>query len=164
MRKDLKQSFGPARVAKKKEIYSALMVQKELKKGHKEELLAQERRGNIQLLRRNPKKLAQKVWGGNLSSTAPTVDATAAFAFFSSTFKASMPPALDLGCLKPPLTMDQSPPPSFSAKDVRQILRHTRNGSAPGLDGVPYSMLKAFPFCTLLITLHGFLFSILRAL
>ncbi len=71
LRKDLKRAVGSARVETKRAIYSALMIQKKLKKENREELLAQERWANIRLLRRNPKKLAQKVWGGNLSSTVP---------------------------------------------------------------------------------------------
>ena len=68
LRRDLKRAVGQQRLDIKRSIYSALAIQKELKKVHAEEVKAQEIRENVKLLRRNPKKLAQKVWGGNLSS------------------------------------------------------------------------------------------------
>ena len=78
LRRELKSARGPLRTETKRRIYSALMIQKELKKENAKELYAQEVRNNLKLLRRNPKKLSQKIWGGSLSSTPPSVDADAA--------------------------------------------------------------------------------------
>ncbi len=146
MRRDLKQAVGHQRLDIKRSIYSALTIRKELKKEHAKEVLAQEIRANVKLLRRNPKKLAQKIWGGNLSTTPPSVDAEAATTFFSTLFAAPHPPQIDPSELTHSFPTDPSLAPIFTVKEVRKVLRRTRNSSAPGLDGIPYSMLKAFPW------------------
>ena len=160
LRKDLKSAKGPVRVEAKRRIYSALMIQKELKKENAKEILAQEVRSNLKLLRRNPKKLSQKIWGGSLSSTPPAVDADAASAFFTRLFATSTPDLSAPDWLSSPFHSDLSPAPTFSVADIRHALRRTRNSSAPGLDGVTYALIKALPW---LHHLLAHLFSLVAA-
>ena len=162
LRKKMKHCSGDERGAVKKSIYATLALQKELKGQLKKEIKAQEFRANLKMLRRNPTKVAQKIWGGNLSSAPPEVDVAVAEAFFSKTFSApSTAPLFPMpDWLPPSRAPDLSNPPTFSVKDVRKILRRTKNRSAPGLDGVPYSMLKALPW---LHHLLAHLFSLVAA-
>ena len=160
LRKELKSVRGPTRIEVKRRIYSTLMIQKELKKENGKELHAQEVRNNMKLLRRNPKKLSQKIWGGSLSSTPPSVDADAASAFFSSLFAASSTDTSTPDWLSAPFAANLSSVPTFSVTDIRRALRKTRNSSAPGLDGVTYGLIKALPW---LHHLLAHLFSLLAA-
>ncbi len=147
--REVKQSRKEAREGRTpwSSVWANVKVRESLFQAGKEEQQAKEIRRNHQLAQANPKRLADMVWGRAMGSDPPECSAEECEQFFRGVFAPTETLNTSPSWLPPqrgPLNLQ---PLVVTQNMVQRCLRNkARTASAPGIDGVTYSMWASIPW------------------
>ena len=138
-------------------VWSNIKVKGCLNQAGEEEDRARKIRLNHKLAQANPKRIADMIWGRAMGSEPPECTTEECERFFRDVFAPIETPATMPSWLPPQRAPLALPPLVITTAMVERLLRNkARTASAPGVDGITYSMWASIPWiCSQLAVLFN---------